>query len=90
MSAGVGEAADADVKRLKRKKEHGIKHYSKHTPRPYLNAGSFDLRVKLWGGEGYRCKNVVINCADFKTAPQNHLLRRKVMAGATDDLMCLL
>lgn len=60
MSAGVGEAADADVKRLKRKKEHGIKHYSKHTPRPYLNAGSFDLRVKLWGGGGLQmqeCSN---------------------------------
>lgn len=49
MSASLGEAADADVMRLKWKGEHGIKHYSNHALRPFLNAGFFDLRMKPGG-----------------------------------------
>lgn len=49
MSASVSEAADANVMRLKWKEEHGIKHYSNHTPRPFLNAGFFDLRTEPGG-----------------------------------------
>lgn len=51
MSAGVGEAADADVMRLEWEEEHGTKHYSNHTPRPCLKAGFFDLHAKPGGLE---------------------------------------